>query len=157
MTAPVEHRAAPADAPADVRGLPAQRAGGDSSADTSTPARLTRPVRPAVPAEQRGRTDIPERVVSRIAAHAAGEVVGVREVRERGPLAFGGRTHATVDGELTVLSLDVAVEYPAPLLQVTEAVRRHVADRVRLLTGLHIGHIDIDVTGVVPARGKDGG
>ncbi|SFK47603.1 Uncharacterized conserved protein YloU, alkaline shock protein (Asp23) family [Streptosporangium canum] len=153
MTTPVEHRATPTEAPADVRGLPAQRPGGTSPADA---ARSAPPVRPAVPAERRGKTDIPERVVSRIAARAAREVARVREVRERGPLTFGERTRATLDGDLTVLRLDVSVEYPAPLRQVTEAVRRHVADRVSVLTGLHIDHIDIDVTGVVPPRGEDG-
>ncbi|MEV4187018.1 Asp23/Gls24 family envelope stress response protein [Streptosporangium canum] len=156
MTTPVEHRATPAEAPADVRGLPAQRPGSTSPADAARSAPPALPVRPAVPAERRGKTDIPERVVARIAARAAREVARVREVRERGPLTFGGRTHATLDGDLTVLRLEVSVEYPAPLRQVTEAVRRHVADRVSVLTGLHIDHIDIDVTDVVPPRGEDG-
>ncbi|GAA4223593.1 putative alkaline shock family protein YloU [Streptosporangium album] len=157
MTTPVEHHAAPSGTSADAHGLPAQRTEGGSTAEATRPAQPALPVRPAVPAEQRGRTDIPERVVSRIAARAAGEVAGVREVRDRWPLSFGGRTRAAVDGELTTLSLDVSVEYPTPLLQVTEAVRRHVADRVHVLTGLHIGHIDIDVTDVVPPRGEDRG
>ncbi|MDP9865513.1 MULTISPECIES: Asp23/Gls24 family envelope stress response protein [Streptosporangium] len=156
MTTPVGHRATPSEAPADVRGLPAQRPGGTSPGDAARSAAPARRVRPAVPAERRGRTDIPERVVSRIAARAAGEVARVREVRERGPLTFTGRTRATVDGDLTALRLEVSVEYPAPLRQLTEAVRRHVADRVALLTGLHIGHIDIAVTGVVPPPPEDG-
>ncbi|MER5322192.1 Asp23/Gls24 family envelope stress response protein [Streptosporangium roseum] len=156
MTTPVEHRAASTEAPADVRGLPAQRPGGTSPADAARPAPPIRPVRPAVPAERRGKTDIAERVVSRIAARAAREVARVLEVRERGPLTFGERTRATLDGDLTVLRLDVSVEYPAPLRQVTEAVRRHVADRVSVLTGLHVDHVDIDVTGVVPSREEDG-
>ncbi|WP_326825182.1 Asp23/Gls24 family envelope stress response protein [Streptosporangium sp. NBC_01639] len=155
MTTPVEHRAASPEATADTHDLPAQRPEGDSAMEAA--GQSIRPVRPAVPAERRGKTDIPGRVVSRIAARAAGEVAGVREVRERKPLAFGGGTHAAVDGELTTLHLDVSVEYPTPLLQVTEAVRRHVADRVHMLTGLHIGHIDIDVTDVLPPQGEDHG
>ncbi|MFJ2031930.1 Asp23/Gls24 family envelope stress response protein [Streptosporangium sp. NPDC087985] len=157
MTTPVEHHTTPSGSPADVHGLPAQRPGDAPSAGEVCSTRPVQPVRPAVPAERRGRTDIPERVVSRIAARAAREVPWVREVHERGPLAFGGHTRAVVNGELATLSLDMSVEYPAPLLQVTETVRRHVADRVRTLTGLHIGHIDIDVTGVVLPRGEDGG
>ncbi|GHH70533.1 hypothetical protein GCM10017673_22570 [Streptosporangium violaceochromogenes] len=110
---------------------------------------------PAVPAERRGRTEIPDQVVTRIAAHAAREVPRVREVRERGPLAFGGHTRAVVDGGLAMLELEVSVDYPAPLLHVAEEIRRHVGDRVHTLTGLTVGHIDIDVTGVVPAEGED--
>ncbi|GAA3114702.1 Asp23/Gls24 family envelope stress response protein [Streptosporangium carneum] len=155
MTTPVEHRVASTQTPVGVPDLPAQRAGG--APGTASAARPAAPGRQAVPAERRGRTDIPERVVTRIAAHAAAEVARVREVRERGPLAFGGHTHATVDGGLALLELEVSVEYPAPLAQMAEEIRRHVNERVHTLTGLTVGQIDIDVTGVVPALREDGG
>ena len=147
MTTPVEHRAT--ETPADAGDLPARPPGDDVPADAAWPAQ---PVRRAVPAEQRGRTEIAERVVSRIAARAAGEVARVRKVGERGPLTFRGGARATVDGELTALRLDVTVEYPAPLLHVADEVRQHVSERIHTLTGLAVGHIDIDVTNVVPSR-----
>jgi uncharacterized alkaline shock family protein YloU len=148
MTAPVEHRAT--ETPANPYDLPARRPEDGTPADAAQPAQS---VRRTVPIEQRGRTDIAERVVSRIAARAAGEVARVRKVGERGPLTFRGGIRATVDGELTALRLNVTVEYPAPLLQVADEVRRHVTERIRTLTGLAVGHIDIDVTNVVPSRG----
>ncbi|MEV8633452.1 Asp23/Gls24 family envelope stress response protein [Streptosporangium sp. NPDC051023] len=158
MTTPVEHHPTSAETSAGVPGLPTQRAGSVSPSGTapaSWPSGTAPPVRTAVPAELRGRTDIPARVVSRIAARAAGEVARVREVRERGPLTFGGHTHATVDGGLALLELEVSVEYPAPLLRMAEEIRRHVGERVRALTGLTVGQIDIDVTGAVPASQED--
>ncbi|MFF4416320.1 Asp23/Gls24 family envelope stress response protein [Streptosporangium sp. NPDC001559] len=112
--------------------------------------------RPAVPAELRGRTEIPERVVTRIAVRAAKEVERVREVRERGPLTFGRHTHSTVDGGLALLELEVSVDYPAPLLETAEEIRRHVGERVHTLTGLSVGQIDLDVTGVVPSPEEQG-
>jgi uncharacterized alkaline shock family protein YloU len=146
MTTPVEHRAT--ETPADAGDNPT-RPGDDTPADAAWSAQ---PVRRAVPAEQRGRTEIAERVVSRIAARAAGEVARVSKVGERGPLTFRGGARATVDGELTALRLDVTVEYPAPLLHVADEVRQHVSERIHTLTGLAVGHIDIDVTNVVPSR-----
>ncbi|MEV7012735.1 Asp23/Gls24 family envelope stress response protein [Streptosporangium sp. NPDC051022] len=157
MTTPVEHHTA-AETPT---GPPARRAGETASPDetrTAYPAGAPQaPAGLAVPPERRGRTEIPERVVSRIAARAAGEVARVREVRERRPLAFGGHTSATVDDGLTLLELEVTVDYPAPLLRMAEEIRRHVNDRVHTLTGLTVGQIDIDVTGVVPSRQEDDG
>ncbi|WP_436760115.1 Asp23/Gls24 family envelope stress response protein [Streptosporangium sp. V21-05] len=128
-------------------------------AETGRPTRSAVPAQPsrqAVPAEQRGRTDISDRVVSRIAARAAGEVARVREVGERGPLSFRGGTRATLDGELTTLRLDVTVEYPAPIREVAEEVRHHVARRVMALTGKDVGYIDVLVTNVTPAHDDHG-
>lgn len=125
-----------------VEGRPASPETGSALAETE------RPGPPAVPAEQRGRTDISERVVSRIAICAAREVARVRKVGERGPLSFRGGTRAAVDGRLATLRLDVTVEYPAPIRAVADEIRRHVAERVMALTGMDVGHIDIDVTNV---------
>jgi uncharacterized alkaline shock family protein YloU len=147
MTTPVEHRAT--ETPANAGDLPARLPGDETPTNAAWPAQ---PVRQAVPAEQRGRTDIAEHVVSRIATRAAGEVARVRKVGERGPLTFRGGTRATIDGELTALRLDLTVEYPAPLLRVAEEVRQHVSERIHTLTGLVVGHIDIDVTNVVLSR-----
>ncbi|WP_440101587.1 Asp23/Gls24 family envelope stress response protein [Streptosporangium sp. H16] len=159
MNTPVEHRPASSGTAADPD-PPASRQGGSVPAETGGPARPAVPAQPsrqAVPAERRGRTDIPDRVVSRIAARAAGEVARVREVVERRPLlSWRGGTHATLDGELTTLRLDVTVEYPAPIREVAEEVRSHVTERVMALTGMDVGHIDVLVTDVVPARDDHG-
>ncbi|WP_329085249.1 MULTISPECIES: Asp23/Gls24 family envelope stress response protein [unclassified Streptosporangium] len=154
MNTPVEHRPPSSGTAADPDPPPARR--GDSglpeSGRSGLPAVPAQPSPRGVPAERRGRTEISDRVVSRIAAHAAGEVARVGEVGERGPLSFRGGTRATLDGELATLQLDVTVEYPAPIREVAEEVRRHVAERVMALTGKDVGYIDITVTGVTPAR-----
>lgn len=155
MSTPVGRRPGPGEAA--VPAVPGARAAPEdaespASASPTAQAVPAQSVREIVPPERRGRTDIPGRVVSRIAARSAGEVARVREVGERGPRTFHGGTRATVDGRLTTLRLDVTVEYPAPIRQVTREVRRHVAERVRALTGLDVGHIDIEVVDVVPSR-----
>ncbi|GAA4188866.1 hypothetical protein GCM10022252_24830 [Streptosporangium oxazolinicum] len=154
MNTPVEHRSPSSGTVADPDPSSTRRensglAEGERSGLPAVPAQ---PSSRGVPAERRGRTEISDRVVSRIAAHAAGEVARVGEVGERGPLSFRGGTRATLDGELATLRLDVAVEYPAPIREVAEEVRRHVAERVMALTGKDVGYIDIMVTGVTPAR-----
>lgn len=156
MTAPVEHRATPSEAGTSTGATGRHDPGPGNTAPTDV-TRTSGPAGPAVPAELRGRTDIPERVVTRIAARAAREVEQVVAVRERKATALGRRTRAVMDGGLVTLELEVTVRYPAPLLHVAEEIRRHVNDRVHTLTGLTVGHIDIDVTGVVPARQEDGG
>ncbi|MGC5010982.1 Asp23/Gls24 family envelope stress response protein [Streptosporangium sp. DT93] len=156
MSAPVEHRPVPGRAdpgsagPTGSAGSGAPPGGVPEQMGRSTPSTVSG--RPAVPAERRGRTDISDRVVSRIATRAAGEVARVRKVGERGPLSFRGGTRATVDGELTTLRLDVTVDYPAPLREVAQQVRSHVAERIMALTGLYVGHIDIDVVNVTLTR-----
>ncbi|MDF5753366.1 Asp23/Gls24 family envelope stress response protein [Spongiactinospora sp. TRM90649] len=105
-----------------------------------------------VPPERRGRTIIPEAVVARIAAGAAREVEGVLDVRRRGVVPWNERSRADVDGGLAMLSLDVSVAYPAPLRTLTDRIRNHVAARVHYLTGLAVGHVDIEVTSMVPGQ-----
>ncbi len=39
--------------------------------------------------------------------------------------------------------------YPAPLREVTRQVRAHVAQRVRELTGMRVGAVDVAVTALV--------
>ena len=150
MNTPVEHRATSSEAAADSGDLPADRPGSALAQPerSASPAVPDQPARQTVPAELRGRTDISDRVVSRIAACAAREVARVRRVGERGPLSFRGGTRAAVDGTLATLMLDVTVEYPAPIREVADEVRRHVAERVMTLTGMDVGHIDIEVTNV---------
>ncbi|MEU7892521.1 Asp23/Gls24 family envelope stress response protein [Nonomuraea sp. NPDC049152] len=92
-----------------------------------------------VPAEQRGRTRIGARVVSAIALQAAGEVGRVRAVAGHPPVA-------RVDGDLTTIKLDVALDYPSPVHSIAAEIRGHVARRVLELTGLEVAQVDVRVT-----------
>lgn len=111
----------------------------------------------AVPADMRGRTDIADRVLEKIAARALTEVAGAGGVARRVlgvPFgrAAGGSTplvDARTDGRLAMLRMTVSVAYPAPVRQVAQQVREHVIARVGGLTGLEVRQVDVDVEALV--------
>ncbi|MEV0996302.1 hypothetical protein [Nonomuraea sp. NPDC050202] len=96
--------------------------------------------------ERRGRTEIADRVVSKIACVAAAEVPEVRDVQPRGlpwtPSA--GEVH----GDQAVVRLNVSVAYPSPLHAVAARLREHVIRRVAAQTGLYVTRLDITMTDV---------
>ena len=112
-----------------------------------------------------GMITINDRVVEKVAALAAAEIPDAggpagrilgRAITGAGPL--GGaqaslsslpKVSADVDGSIVILDLSVSVRWPAPVPDVTSAVRRHVRDRVTELTGLTVTEISISVTDLV--------
>lgn len=108
-----------------------------------------------------GAITIHDRVVSKVAACAAGEVadVGAAAPRVLGrsvsmPSALGGRTSdlgelpkvsAQVDGTFAVLDLEVSLRWPCSIQQVTEHLRAHVCERVHQMTGLELDEVNIHV------------
>jgi uncharacterized alkaline shock family protein YloU len=110
--------------------------------------------------ETRGRTEIADRVLERIAAYA------LTEVEETGPAArrvlgvplgpIGQRTRpqvtAHVDGHLAILQMRITVAYPAPIQRVTRRLRDQVASRVGELTGLEVTQVDIDIARLTKQR-----
>lgn len=105
------------------------------------------------PPETRGRTQIADRVLERIAARAVTEVdqAGGAARRLLGvPLGRQGadtaaRVTAHVDGQLAMVTVRLSVTYPAPIRQVTRRVRDHITARVTQLTGLDLRQVDIDI------------
>jgi uncharacterized alkaline shock family protein YloU len=105
------------------------------------------------PPETRGRTEIADRVLERIAARAITEVeqaggaarrlLGVPLGRDTAQPA--ARVTAHVDGHLATMALRLSVTYPAPIRQVTRHVRERVTTRVAELTGLDVRQVDIDI------------
>lgn len=116
-----------------------------------TPATATAPV--PGPTTDRGRTRIADRVVARVAERAALETDGVSAVRTGRPRGLGGsagpRVAASIDGDLVVLRIALAVRYPAPLRAVTRDVRERVRRRITELTGCTARQIDIEIAAVV--------
>jgi uncharacterized alkaline shock family protein YloU len=108
----------------------------------------------------RGRTDIAERVLERIATHALTEVdevggaarrlLGVRLGQDS--TGTGPRVDAHVDGGLATLRMTVSVVYPAPVRRVTRRLREHVTSRVEEFTGLDVRQVDVDVASLVAPR-----
>lgn len=118
-----------------------------------------------------GAITIHDRVVSKVAACAAGEVadVGAAAPRVLGksvsvPSALGGRTSdlaglpkvsAQVDGAFAVVDLDVSLRWPCSIHQVTERLRAHVSERVHEMTGLALDEVNIhvaDLLSVLPQQ-----
>ena len=116
------------------------------------------------PMHERGTTTVADRVIVAVAARAAAEVPGVggaarRAIRipvdarrsDRAP-----QVEATIAGDIVTLRLRLSLIYPGPVRAVTEDVRRHVADRVGVLTGKKVGSVDITVVSLplpaAPAR-----
>ncbi|NEW40948.1 Asp23/Gls24 family envelope stress response protein [Nocardia cyriacigeorgica] len=102
----------------------------------------------AVPVELPGRTTISERVVRRIAAHAALEVPGVDR---------GVKVEATVSGDRAALAVRLPVRFPEPVGRVTEECRAHLRERTAELTGIGVSRVDIVVSElttetIVPGR-----
>lgn len=99
---------------------------------------------------RRGRTVLLDRVVERTAAAAAAEVEHVHAAG-RGAVGqlLGTRptvaVQLSIDGHLAQLVLEVEVDYPAPLRQVTRRLREHVVGRVHDLCAITVTDLDIHV------------
>jgi uncharacterized alkaline shock family protein YloU len=128
-------------------------------------ASLTPPAAPDHdPAGARGTTTVADRVIVAVATRAAAEVPGIggaarRAVRlpvdtRRSPRS--PQVEATVAGDTVALRVRLSVTYPEPVREVTEEVRRHVAERVGVLTGKRVGSVDVTVVSLplpaAPAR-----
>ena len=115
----------------------------------------------------RGDTTISDTVVKKIAGLAAQEVekvqvgggasaavgsfLGSVGGAVTGSSAGGGPTSGVsveVGEEEAAVDLTVAVEYGAPIPQVTQAVRRNVINRVENLVGLRVTEVNITVNDV---------
>lgn len=109
------------------------------------------------PPAQRGRTNIADKVVEKIAAQCAYEIAGVGG-RGGGFLGVGrqadldSRPKVSVEltGKIATLSVDLGVEYPRPIEETTQHVREILARRVGELTGVSVRQVDIRVTYLVP-------
>jgi uncharacterized alkaline shock family protein YloU len=109
---------------------------------------------------ERGNTRIAEGVVSKIAGLAAREIPGVHEMGRGLARAIGGlRAHVARQGEepstqgVTVevgereaaVDLDIVTYYGQSIVEVTEAVRRNVIERIEGTTGLDVKEVNIMV------------
>jgi uncharacterized alkaline shock family protein YloU len=117
----------------------------------------------AVPAQlppaDRGSLRIADRVVAKIAAHAAGEVLSDAPGADLVPRE--ATPHATVSIRRDTARLRLALElgYPADLGAVSASVRRHVVSRVEALTGLAVPEVAVEIERLhsAAARRKDEG
>ncbi|OKL46685.1 hypothetical protein BSR29_07475 [Boudabousia liubingyangii] len=120
-------------------------------------------------ANNRGTTTIADQVVAKVAGLAMAEVDGVYAVgggfsRALGAAreAFGASRNVTqgvsveVGQKQAAIDLTLIVEYPYPIHEVAEAVRRSVLTNVENMVGLEVVEVNIDVTDVhVPGVDKE--
>ncbi|OMH27639.1 hypothetical protein BKD30_03050 [Tersicoccus phoenicis] len=100
-----------------------------------------------------GTLTVPAAVVAKIAAQAASELPQTGAAAG-GVLGIGARrdfddrptSHAELYGNTAVISLDLGLTYPTPLRAAADAIRSHVRDRVRDLTGFTVGQVDVTVS-----------
>lgn len=105
-----------------------------------------------VPAEERGRTTIADKVVERIASIAANEVEAVIDTRTGWTRIVRGRlprAEAVVAGGTSRITVEVAATWPTPLNSVAGRVRDHVSERVTTLTGVDVTAVDVSIADVV--------
>ena len=117
-----------------------------------------------------GKTRIAEGVVSKIAGFAAREIPGVhsmgaglaRRVGQLRSLVPGGgetvRQGVSVEvGEReAAIDLDVVTWYGQSIVDVSEAIRRNVVDRVQGMTGLKVIEVNINVDDVFVEGDQNG-
>ena len=108
-----------------------------------------------------GLTTISPVVCEKIAARAAGEVVGVGVVQTGmarlvpWSAAPSAGAAADVHGHTVSVDLSISVRYPQPVADTAREVRRRVTQRLRELAGLDVGGVTITVA-ELPADGGPG-
>ncbi|MFJ2396296.1 hypothetical protein ACIOTI_26540 [Streptomyces sp. NPDC087843] len=106
---------------------------------------------PPPPAE-RGATVIPDRVVARIAARAAGTALRRITGPRQPPTDLGapGARATTHDGTAR-LALSVDLPYPTDITATCRQLQREVTEKVAQLTGLNISEVMLTVRRLVVA------
>lgn len=118
-----------------------------------------------------GKTRIAEGVVAKISGFAAREIPGVhsmgsgmaRRVGQLRNLVPGGSEASTQGVSVEVgereaaVDLDIVTWYGQSIVDVSEAVRRNVIDRVQAMTGLNVIEVNINVDDVFVDGEQSGG
>lgn len=102
----------------------------------------------AVPAGERGATRIADRVVAKIAARAAREVLRRESPRARtdahATVTVHRRDDARTFGEAR-LRIAVELGYPSDIGGQCRVVRRHVTERVKALANMEVPEVAVEV------------
>lgn len=109
--------------------------------------------------EERGRLDIHHTVLRKIIQHAADQTPGtLRHERRVAGLGMGtsgaGATVADGPDGVVDISLDLTLQYPAPVRRTVDSVRARVGEDLTRMTGRRIRNLAVTVSGL---RGADTG
>lgn len=115
-------------------------------------------------AERRGRLDVADQVVEKIAAAALAETDGVGSssgtvdrMLGRDEASGRPRVTATVSGRSVRLDARISVTYPSPVAATCDRARAHVVRQVESLTGLGVDRVDIEVSALTHPRPASAG
>ncbi|HEV2810033.1 MAG TPA: Asp23/Gls24 family envelope stress response protein [Acidimicrobiales bacterium] len=116
----------------------------------------------------KGRTTIADSVVAKIAGIATREIAGVHDMGTGAARAVGalrdrlpGATRTNVSRGVAVevgerqaaIDIDIVCEYGVRIVDVADAVRRNITDRVQGMTGLEVTEVNIAVDDVYTGEG----
>lgn len=112
-----------------------------------------------MPAAERGALRIADRVVAKIAAQAAGEVLTEAPGADLVPREARPHASVSVRKDAARLRLTLELGYPADIGAVCGDVRRHVTGKVEALTGMDVPEVAVEVERLhsATARLKDEG
>ena len=109
--------------------------------------------RELVPADERGRLTVNDRVVEKIAgfavtfitdaAAAPRRVLGVNFGRARPDEVASVR--AQVQGDIASVHASIAVRWPSSVQMVADLVRERIRSEVTAMTGVLVDHVDVEV------------
>jgi uncharacterized alkaline shock family protein YloU len=115
-------------------------------------------------ATEHGKTSIADAVVSKVAGVATREISGVHDMGSGTARAFGALREKIPVGSSTpspsrgvnvevgerqaAIDLDVVVDYGVSIVDVANAIRRNVVQRVEGMTGLEVTEVNIAVDDV---------
>jgi len=103
---------------------------------------------------ERGRLQIADRVVEKVAGHAVTLVpdasaaprrvlgVNVGEAREE----HRAHVNVQVQGDVATVEVMIAVRWPRPAPRVAASIRQRVRQEVARVTGVRVEHVDVEVT-----------
>lgn len=108
---------------------------------------------------RRGRLDLSDKVIEKIAGQAAAEI-GAAHGKSGGLLGIGAHADASarpkvdvqlsastdVSGSSADIAIEVGIAYPRSIRQATQEIRDHVVRQVQDLTGVAVHRLDIDVS-----------
>lgn len=108
-----------------------------------------------VPAADRGALRIADRVVAKVAGQAAREALDT--TAQQGRPHTGRAPHASVAVRAGSARIRLAVElaYPCDVAAVCAALRGEVVERVRVLTGMAVPEVTVQVERLHPRAGLD--
>lgn len=109
--------------------------------------------------DQRGRTEIHQTVLRKVAEYAADQTPGtLRHERRVAGVGMGssGASAKVTDGPDGVVDvrLELTVAYPTPVRRTVDAVRARVSEELTRITGRRVRNLAVTVSGL---RGADDG